>query len=172
MSAVSPLPPIGKGEDRAYRRCTAHGNVGWYDYVPFSLSNPILAMPCGCGNGGMVSITEEEFHAAASTVAPNPLAEIGAERLRQIEAEGWTPEHDDEHTDGQLSLAAALYAIPYHHPAIQQADFIGLDMALELADGWKLKPEPDLRRRLVKAGALILAEIERLDRAAAKAVRP
>jgi len=35
------------------------------------------------------------------------VALIAAERRRQIEAEGWTPEHDDEHTRGQIALAAA-----------------------------------------------------------------
>jgi hypothetical protein len=42
-------------------------------------------------------------------------------------------------------------------------------MALELTAGWTIKPEPDQRRRSVKATALLVAEIERLDRAAAKA---
>jgi len=35
---------------------------------------------------------------------------IAAERKRQIEAEGWTPEHDDEHTNGEMADAAACYA--------------------------------------------------------------
>ncbi len=37
---------------------------------------------------------------------------ITAERKRQIEKEGWTPEHDAEHTDGSLALAAVCYAAP------------------------------------------------------------
>jgi len=32
--------------------------------------------------------------------------DVLAERRRQIEAEGWTPEHDDEHDAGALALAA------------------------------------------------------------------
>jgi hypothetical protein len=39
------------------------------------------------------------------------LADIEAERFRQMSAEGWTAEHDDSHTDNQLSRAAACYAI-------------------------------------------------------------
>lgn len=31
--------------------------------------------------------------------------EIAAERRRQIEVEGWTPEHDDEHPDGHMNSA-------------------------------------------------------------------
>ena len=87
-------------------------------------------------------------------------ADVLAERKRQIEAEGWTPEHDDEHADTQLAGAAACYALAsVAHwaagPAIQQ--FWPWD------DAW-WKPG-DQRRNLIKAAALILAEIERIDRA-------
>lgn len=38
---------------------------------------------------------------------------IAAERKRQIEKEGWTLQHDrDEHTGGELALAACCYAAP------------------------------------------------------------
>ena len=37
---------------------------------------------------------------------------IAAKRQRQVEQEGWTPSHDDEHHDGELALAAACYASP------------------------------------------------------------
>src|SRR5690606_39870520 len=36
--------------------------------------------------------------------------DVLAERRRQIEAEGWTPEHDDEHSTQELAFAAACYA--------------------------------------------------------------
>lgn len=97
----------------------------------------------------------------------NPvITEIAAERERQIDVEGYKPSHDDEHAGGEIALAAALYAIPYDNLKIKQDDFIGLHMALEIGSGWSLKPEPDVRRRLIKAAALIVAEIERLDRKA------
>ncbi len=35
--------------------------------------------------------------------------DVLAERQRQVEKEGWTPGHDDEHTDGSLAFAAACY---------------------------------------------------------------
>lgn len=85
--------------------------------------------------------------------------DVFAERRRQVEVEGWTPNRDDAYEDKQLRLAAACYALahqvkvtipniwPWHHT------------------WWK--PTTD-RRNLVKAGALILAEIERIDRANAK----
>ena len=92
---------------------------------------------------------------------------IEAERRRQIEVEGYTPQHDDEHDLGELALAAALYAIPYDAgmgALIQQDDFIGLHIALETGCNFHVKPEPDYLRRLIKAGALIVAEIERIQR--------
>lgn len=89
--------------------------------------------------------------------------DIIAERERQITQEGWTAEHDDGHDNGELADAAACYAITSRprNPGAMMDIFMGLwpwD-----AQWWK--PSPGNRRRdLVKAGALIVAEIERLDR--------
>ena len=83
--------------------------------------------------------------------------DVAAERRRQIEAEGWTPEHDDEHVAGELATAGASYAL------------VAVGYGLLALRTWPwpagLKPTTP-RRDLVKAGALILAEIERLDRMA------
>lgn len=83
---------------------------------------------------------------------------ISAERQRQVTIEGWTIQHDvDHHNDGDLSLAAIAYAWP-------QAGQSGL------APGWwpfethYWKPK-DRLRNLVRAGALIAAEIDRLQAA-------
>ena len=121
-----------------------------------------------------------EAQAAAQPV-PDAVAEadawrdVLAERQRQIIAEGWTPDHDDCHDRSELAQAAACYALS-GTPA---------DEAVFIHGRWKdprdlfwpwswdrswWKPT-DRRRDLVKAGALILAEIERLDRAA-KGSRP
>ncbi|MBO9624121.1 MAG: hypothetical protein J7500_15545 [Sphingomonas sp.] len=62
---VEALPELRPNERRAFRKCTAHGQVGWYDYVPYSLSVPIAVMPCGCGRESMIDISEEEFHAVS-----------------------------------------------------------------------------------------------------------
>lgn len=85
------------------------------------------------------------------------VADVLAERQRQISVEGWTPEHDDEHTDDELSLAAASYAI-CDRAHMSPPGFWPWDRKW-----WKPSDQP--RRNLIKAGALILAEIERLDRA-------
>lgn len=87
--------------------------------------------------------------------------DVLAERRRQVEAEGWTPEHDDEHAEG-LACAAACYAAGSRRLMIE-GDMADIEVWPWDESWWK----PTNRRRdLVKAGALILAEIERLDRMA------
>ncbi|MFU4579763.1 LysM peptidoglycan-binding domain-containing protein [Pseudomonas aeruginosa] len=95
-----------------------------------------------------------------SNPIPQAWLDVQAERRRQVEAEGWTPEHDDEHNGGELADAAACYAL--------WAGGINPGNWREFwpwAPEWLKHSEP--RRMLVKAAALILAEIQRLDRAAA-----
>lgn len=90
------------------------------------------------------------------------LADIAAERRRQIEAEGWTPEHDDEHEPRMLAAAGACYALHW----LTEGNRPLLSIWPWDSSWWK--PSADPRRNLVKAGALIAAEIERLDRAVQK----
>ncbi|KFB97208.1 hypothetical protein GTGU_04652 [Trabulsiella guamensis ATCC 49490] len=97
------------------------------------------------------------------TTQPAPMSKAATdvleERQRQITAEGWTPEHDDEHSNGEMAIAASSYA-RYAHTNIYPV--------LPLSWPWEAKwfKQQGARRDLVKAGALILAEIERIDRAA------
>lgn len=82
--------------------------------------------------------------------------QIQSERIRQQTEEGWTPEHDDKHTDCELLRAAACYMVVPGSP-------------LEAAESWPWekswwKPSHDPVRNLVKAGALIAAEIDRIQR--------
>ena len=91
--------------------------------------------------------------------------DVLAERRRQVEVEGWTHEHDDQHVKGEMAGAAACYALYRSH--VDPVELMG-EGVLEMS--WPWDPEwwkPTTRRRdLVKAAALLLAEIERLDRAA------
>jgi hypothetical protein len=48
-------------------------------------------------------------------------SDVLAERQRQVTAEGWTPEHDDEHSDGEMALAASSYALYAHKKPIAPA---------------------------------------------------
>lgn len=85
--------------------------------------------------------------------------EIQSERTRQTTKEGWTLDHDDDHCLGELGLAAAAYLLHVAH----RDD--AARVAWPWARGW-WKPK-DPRRDLIRAGALVIAEIERLDRAEA-----
>ena len=88
----------------------------------------------------------------------NAEIDVLQERRRQVAEEGWTAEHDDQHDKSEIALAGACYA------------FNAAGLATLANDWWPwsmqwFKPK-DRRRDLVKAAALLLAEIERLDRAA------
>lgn len=111
---------------------------------------------------------EGVFDAAidAGWIDPDDLSQAAldvlAERDRQINSEGFAREHDDAHIGGELACAAACYVI-------NAAEGYGSTALAPLNWPWHLswwKPE-DPRRDLVKAAALIIAEIERRDRAEA-----
>lgn len=108
---------------------------------------------------------------------------IAAERQRQIEAEGWTPEHDDEHDSGEMALAAICYASPFplrvwahttRPCSCRSADcpHIGglIETAKKWRDPWPWEAEWDKRKKHTRiqqlkiAGALIAAELDRLLR--------
>ncbi len=103
------------------------------------------------------------------------LKDIGIERLRQMSVEGWTPEHDDTHDQFEMARAAAFYCVTTYaetlpeptpdEPSNRYSAFHTADCAWPSTwDGCWRKPK-DARRNLVRAAALIVAEIERLDRA-------
>lgn len=46
------LRAVPRGMNRQWVKCKTCGRVAYYDYVPYSLSNPIMTMPCGHGVGG------------------------------------------------------------------------------------------------------------------------
>jgi hypothetical protein len=109
------------------------------------------------------------------TSATQALHDVMAERHRQVMVEGWTAKHDDEHDTGEMARAAACYALhagscfAWPQESYQHADPHHGDPAVQDTlwpwdmDWWKPK---NPRRDLVRAAALLLAEIERLDRAA------
>ncbi len=94
---------------------------------------------------------------------------IDAERRRQIAQEGWSPEHDSGHTEGELAMAGACYALTEDirrlrsYPAGKDCKPVP-DYWPFSPDWWKPTPENRIRE-LAKAGALIAAEIDRLTKA-------
>jgi hypothetical protein len=98
---------------------------------------------------------------------------ITRERLRQMTSEGHTLENDDKRINGELAIAAACYAVAGigGHGEFVEVHRLYSDNREGLAeDAWPWEPETDKReahprlRRLVIAGALIAAEIDRLQR--------
>ncbi len=93
------------------------------------------------------------------------------ERRRQVQQEGWDESHDDQHLTGEMATAAACYAMsPEERDGRLEVGTTVLENYWSWDWSW-WKPT-DRRRDLVKAGALVLAEIERLDRAEARKTEP
>lgn len=94
---------------------------------------------------------------------------ITLERKRQIEKKGFTSEHDDKHVNGELSAAAgsytALASIQTNRQVHMQVKPSEMDPhPLWPWDESTWKPSDDVVRNLVRAGALIAAEIDRVQR--------
>jgi len=97
---------------------------------------------------------------------------VMAERQRQRDVEGWTDDHDDKHKPGDLARAGACYALVDVEPAarveISVGGLAGCEHQITARHLWRWSSDwwkpADRRRNLVKASALILAEIERHDR--------
>jgi len=90
---------------------------------------------------------------------------IAEERKRQIEQEGWTSEHDSEHKDGELANAGAYYAMTDDMISNIDSEW-GNDMHLHIWPfdlKWLKRTPNDRIKELQKAGALIAAEIDRLQ---------
>jgi len=105
----------------------------------------------------------------------NGAERIAAERRRQVEGEGYDPEHDAEHRSGALAYAAACYAAPetiYHLTVDEHVDPDGVPVGKMVwhepwPTQWKRRAQNTTTRvdrldDLTKAGALIAAEIDRL----------
>ena len=125
----------------------------------------IFAAQCGVDLGAAVAGKFDRVSArvgAPVSLAPTPrdlfLGLIRAERERQVAEECHTPEADDlSGRHGDLAIAAAAYCFAAH----EMTEGARAAWPWNLAD---FKPK-GARRDLVRAGALILAELERLKRA-------
>lgn len=101
---------------------------------------------------------------------------IAVERLRQIEDEGYTAEHDQEHHNSALAWAAVCYAAPQEIFYVSEEPHRDPDGVMVRSlrwwepwpKNWRRRPMPHSSTRtsriedLTKAGALIAAEIDRL----------
>ena len=113
----------------------------------------------------MCTLNLASFASFAKTTAAY---DVLVERWRQVEVEGYDIENDDAHVLGELGAYAAFYAMPpaaRDWPAEETGYGATWGEAIIPAD-WTAPKPGDRRTELVKAGALVLSEIERLDRAA------
>jgi hypothetical protein len=94
---------------------------------------------------------------------------VVAERFRQIEAEGWSQDHDDKYAGGVLAVAGAAYALGARLRA-QGLQVTDPPSCWPWSRDW-WKPT-DMRRDLVKACALMIAEGERIDHRRQRRVLP
>lgn len=139
-----------------------HRASGWY---PIDLPDDAAARFGALANPGTTSVE----NAATGEVVWRATVITGAEmisieRQRQISKEGYTQEHDDERSGGTLVTAAIAYAIAaqrqFHFGKID-LDFVGEMYWPFGAGSWKPKNQI---HNLTVAGALIAAEIDRLQR--------
>ena len=97
---------------------------------------------------------------------------IAEERERQIEKEGWGEKHDSKWIFGELARAGSAYASDASY-RIRNKELHQTHLAYPKgaahpdwpwsSEWWNPTPDDDVRQ-LVKAGALIAAEIDRLKR--------
>jgi hypothetical protein len=96
------------------------------------------------------------------------IGEIMRERVRQVVAEHHLPHQDDRLDMGELARAAASHALRGVADMISAGNPLHATYAHRAALLWPFGRDGlkwhEPRRRLVIAGALIVAEIERLDR--------
>ncbi|MGV8664558.1 hypothetical protein ACV357_37200, partial [Pseudomonas aeruginosa] len=111
--------------------------------------------------GGTISFAHHRTDQAGQV--PQAWLDVQAERRRQVEAEGWTPEHDDEHSHGQMARAAACYALARSGAPHDGTAALLVSVAWQGDQQWGKATSAS--RDLVKACALALAEIGRVDRA-------
>ncbi|WP_417844817.1 hypothetical protein [Thalassospira sp.] len=121
--------------------------------------------------GGWEMVRLDDLRDLVSEAVGPAIKDVIAERQRQIEIEGFDAACDAGNTRHELARAAACYAAKAAFPNVGEASFIDIFMRVWPWDERWWKPAGH-RQNLVKAGALILAEIERLDRAETKEARP
>lgn len=150
---VSGSQTFGFTADQMHRYAHEHA-----DNTPWLRLAHIICADAGIPPGRIddrLEALRDKLEADRAPATSAAALDVLAERRRQIEKEGWTPEGDDRHRSGEMAQAAACYAI-------KSAGLSAPAKFWPWSVHWFKGSDP--RRCLVKAGALILAEIERLDR--------
>lgn len=102
-------------------------------------------------------MVEKEANRVGNISTGNGVAGIARERVRQVVDEWFGAVHDSAHTDGELALAAAAYAL------MSRDSYSEIAFSIWPFEAMWLKTEKHSRiKKLVIAGALIAAEIDRI----------
>lgn len=110
----------------------------------------------------------DECKALEQRLQQPAIADVMAERQRQVGAEGYDHFHDDSHVNDEIAALAAWYVMPQGARGWDTTSTgYGDTLGEAILPGWLQPKEKDRRRELVIGAALTLAEIERLDRVAA-----
>jgi hypothetical protein len=91
---------------------------------------------------------------------------VKTERLRQVSQHDWTPEWDDQYVNGELGIYATYWLTPEWQDFTREAlkDYLQTLGSPGWEDEWFKYDERTPEQRLARAGALIAAEITRLQR--------
>ena len=167
------------GDEYGFPDLVIHDEA-WKSISPTGHDGGLLCPSCMCRRAHDAGIKCEARFTSGPFVSSHAASDVLAERRRQVEVEGWDAEHDDLHDTGGLANAAACYAataeIFWKASVVDgsgepvRGGYAGADIRQEKVWPWEprwWKPK-DRRRDLVRAAALIIAEIERLDRAQPK----
>ncbi len=108
---------------------------------------------------------DQRTHCESLKAPSQALTSVAEERHRQVERHGFDQSRDDNYQRDELLRAAETYL------AAGTMERITAAAVVRLASRWPWHQSTlklaDRRRNLVKAAALIVAEIERMDRASA-----
>ncbi len=126
---------------------------------------------CSSLAGDLAFVFQNELN-GVGLIADERLEQAGRTGNRYIPAQ-WPAEHDDGHADAELAAGAGCY-LDVATMQVRGSQGAALsDLPLVRAEALKywpwpenesFKPGPDPIRNLVKAGAMIAAEIDRLER--------
>lgn len=177
--SIRPSTPEAEQRLREALQCMGAANVKYIQYhLDFlaereekdQLLEEALDAAASVGMHDLVARINNALATDTSEMIPSPaLVDVLAERRRQIDLEGYTTERDDQYVNGELSEAAAAYAFWSFTSRL-----LPPNRKLEPPASWPWDREhwkPTTQRHmLIKAGALILAELERLDRQQAREV--
>lgn len=102
----------------------------------------------------------------------NGLEHISEERKRQQEDLKWTPENDDRYINNELGNAATAYLLANDLEIVSEDPMKNVTISVMMRrdmfwpfKDYSFKPSPEDRvKELAKAGALIAAEIDRINR--------